>query len=76
MQDTRVQALDLMTTAEVSEYLKTPEATLRYWRHQGTGPKFFRLGGKRLMARRQDVDAWLMGQINAERDEKDKLVQL
>lgn len=68
--------MDLMTTAEVAEYLKTAEATLRYWRHRNEGPKAFRLGGKRVMYRRQDVDAWLMQQINAERDDKDKLVSL
>lgn len=65
-----------MTTAEVAEYLKTAEATLRYWRFRGEGPRSFRLGGKRVMYRRQDVDAWLMEQINRERDEKDKLVAL
>lgn len=65
-----------MTTAEVAEYLKTAEATLRYWRHRSEGPRSFRLGGKRVMYRRQDVDAWLMEQINAERDDKDKLVSL
>lgn len=68
--------MDLMTTAEVAEYLKTAEATMRYWRHIGEGPRSFRMGGKRVMYRRQDVDAWLMEQINAERDEKDKLVSL
>lgn len=68
--------MDLMTTQEVADYIKVPAATLRYWRHQGTGPKFFRLGGKKVMARRQDVDAWLMEQINRERDDKDKLVSL
>lgn len=70
--------MDLMTTAEVSDYLRTPEATLRYWRARGRdeGPRAFRLGGKRVMYRRQDVDAWLMGQINAERDPGDKLASL
>lgn len=76
MNDSRVQPIDLMTTAEVAEYLKTPEATLRFYRHQGTGPRSFRMGGRRVMYRRQDVDAWLMQQINAERDDKDKLVSL
>ncbi|MCT1618496.1 helix-turn-helix transcriptional regulator [Janibacter hoylei] len=69
--------MDLMTTAEVAEYLRIPEATLRYARHKGEGgPRSFRMGGRRVMYRRQDVDAWLMEQINAERDDKDKLVSL
>lgn len=68
--------MDLMTTQEVADYLKVPAATLRYWRHQGTGPKGFRLGGKKVMHRRQDVDAWVMEAINAEREPGDKLVNL
>lgn len=69
--------MDLMTTSEVAEYLRLPEATLRFWRHEGkTGPRAFRMGGRRVMYRRQDVDAWLMQQINAERDDEDKLVSL
>lgn len=77
MKDTNVSALDLMTTAEVAEYLRIPQATLRYARHKGEGgPRSFRMGAKRVMYRRQDVDAWLMEQINAERDDRDKLVSL
>lgn len=68
--------MDLMTTAEVADHLHTPEATLRYWRHRNEGPRSFRLGGKRVMYRRQDVDAWLMEQINRERDDKDKIASL
>lgn len=69
--------MDLMTTAEVAEYLRMPEATLRYFRHKGEGgPRSFRMGGRRIAYRRQDVDAWLMEQINAEREDGDKLVSL
>ncbi|MCM3554011.1 DNA-binding protein [Janibacter melonis] len=46
--------------------MRTPAATLRYWRHTGTGPKGFKLGGRRVMYRRQDVDTWLTEQMNAE----------
>lgn len=66
--------MDLMTTDEVSEYLRIPAATLRYFRHKGEGgPRSFRMTGRRVMYRRADVDAYLLEQINAERDEKDKL---
>ena len=68
--------MDLMTTQEVADYLKVPAATLRYWRSRGTGPKGFRLNGTKVMFRRADVDAFVLEQINAERDEKDKLVSL
>lgn len=49
---------DLMTLAQVAERLQRPEATLRYWRHLGTGPHSFRLG-KRVMYRQSDVSQWL-----------------
>lgn len=68
--------MDLLTTAEVSAEYKIPEATLRFYRHKGIGPKSFRMGGRRVMYRRADCDAWLLEQINAERDERDKLVSL
>lgn len=54
--------MDLMTTAEVATYLRTPEATLRYWRHRREGPKSFRLG-RRVMYQRQDVDRWVVEQM-------------
>lgn len=57
--------MDLMTTDEVADYLHIPAATLRYWRHRGTGPKSFTMGPRRVMYRRQDVDAWLAEQIAA-----------
>ena len=65
MKDTRVQALDLMTVPEASEYLHVPEGTLRYWRHRGVGPKAIKLG-RRVVYRREDVDAWFLAQIDAD----------
>lgn len=49
---------ELMTTAEVSELARTPEETLRYWRHIGKGPRSFKVG-RRVLYRREDVRAWL-----------------
>src|SRR3712207_9474258 len=34
----------LLTITEAAELLRAPVATLRYWRHLGTGPTSFRLG--------------------------------
>lgn len=34
----------LLTTEEVAQYLKIPAATVRWLRHQGTGPKGFKVG--------------------------------
>ena len=49
----------LMTTAETAAFLHTPVATLRWWRHEGTGPKSFKLGARKVMYRRSDVLSWL-----------------
>lgn len=50
--------MDLLTLAEVAEMLRTPEATLRYWRHVGTGPRSFKLGG-RVAYKRADVERYV-----------------
>lgn len=57
---------DLLTLQEVSDWLRIPVATLRYWRHMGTGPKSANLGGRRVRYRRSDVLAWVEGQFEAE----------
>jgi excisionase family DNA binding protein len=49
---------ELLTITEAAEFLRTPVATLRYWRHLGTGPRSFRLG-RRVLYRRVDLHAWL-----------------
>ena len=42
---------DLLTIAEAASLVRAPVATLRYWRHLGTGPRSFRLG-RRVVYRR------------------------
>jgi excisionase family DNA binding protein len=49
---------DLLTIDEAADLLRAPVATLRYWRHLGTGPRSFRLG-RRVLYRRDDVTAWV-----------------
>jgi excisionase family DNA binding protein len=49
---------ELLTITEAADMLRTPVATLRYWRHQGIGPRSFRLG-RRVLYRRDDVHAWI-----------------
>lgn len=51
----------LMTLVEVAEFLRTPPATLRYWRHLGIGPKSFKLG-RTVRYWRDDVMSWLSQQ--------------
>jgi excisionase family DNA binding protein len=58
---------DLLTITEAADLLRAPVATLRYWRHLGTGPRSFRLG-RRVLYRRHDLHAWIdaqHGQVTA-----------
>jgi excisionase family DNA binding protein len=54
---------DLLTITEAAELVRAPVATLRYWRHLGTGPRSFRLG-RRVLYRRDDLRTW----VDAQRD--------
>ena len=56
---------ELITVLEVAELLRIPAATLRYWRHLGTGPRSFRVG-RHVRYYRTDVDSWLQQQRNAD----------
>lgn len=47
-----------LTTAELAELLRTPESTLRYWRHIGKGPRSFK-PGRRVLYARADYEAWI-----------------
>jgi predicted DNA-binding transcriptional regulator AlpA len=60
------QADELLTLQEVAVVVRVPVATLRYWRHLGTGPRSFRIGrGVRYW--RTEVFAWLHDQANSDR---------
>jgi len=55
---------ELLTITEVADILRAPVATLRYWRHLGTGPHSFRIGrGVRYW--HQDVTTWLIRRSSA-----------
>ncbi|MDQ3157050.1 MAG: helix-turn-helix domain-containing protein [Actinomycetota bacterium] len=58
-----VVALDdvLLTIDEAAGLVRAPVATLRYWRHLGTGPRSFRVG-RAVRYWRGDVTAWLQDQ--------------
>jgi excisionase family DNA binding protein len=49
---------ELLTITEAAELLRTPVATLRFWRHRNIGPRSFRLG-RRVLYRRDDLHAWI-----------------
>jgi Helix-turn-helix domain len=50
---------------DLSEMLRRPLQTLRYWRHIGYGPRSFKLGG-RVVYKLEDVEAWIETQYNNE----------
>ncbi len=60
---TSVRDLDLLTITEAAELVRAPVATLRYWRHLGTGPTSFRLG-RRVVYSLDDLRAWIDAQHN------------
>jgi predicted DNA-binding transcriptional regulator AlpA len=60
---------ELLTMQEVAVVVRVPVATLRYWRHLGTGPRSFRIGrGVRYW--RTEVFAWLDDQAKERSPER------
>ncbi len=49
---------DLLTLSEVAGILRVPVNTLRWWRQQGTGPWFFKIG-RRLVTTVGDLTSWV-----------------
>jgi len=55
---------ELLTLQEVADVMRVPVATLRYWRHLGTGPRSFRIG-RSVRYWRTEVFSWLDSQTTA-----------
>lgn len=56
--------MKLKTLSEASELLRTPVATLRYWRHIGYGPTSFKIG-RNVVYDAADLEAWIQAQKNS-----------
>ncbi len=54
---------ELLTIQEVADVVRVPVATLRYWRHLGTGPRGFRIG-RSVRYWRTEVHTWLHQESN------------
>ena len=50
---------DFLTSREVTAQFRFSSALLSSWRCKEEGPRFFRLGAKKVLYRRADVEAWL-----------------
>jgi predicted DNA-binding transcriptional regulator AlpA len=53
---------DIMSSSEVSEETGIPEGTLRYWRAVHQGPRWFRIGDRKIAYLRSDLEQWLAQQ--------------
>ena len=55
---------ELLTLPEVATRLRVPINTVRWWRQQGTGPAFFKVG-RRLVTTVGDLQSWIDEQKHA-----------
>jgi hypothetical protein len=56
-----------LNSSEVAEVIRVPEATLRYWRHIGIGPRSFKMGPRRVLYLADDVTSWVAEQYADQR---------
>lgn len=52
------RAPQYLTTAEVASVLRNSPETVRWWRHAGAGPAWFKVG-RRVLYDRADVEAFI-----------------
>ena len=57
----------LRTTKETADFLRCSERALERWRSTGDGPRFVRIGPRRVAYREADLAAWLDGRAHAHR---------
>ena len=50
--------MEYLITEEVATKLRTSPETVRYWRHEGKGPRSFKVG-RRVLYALEDVDAFI-----------------
>jgi excisionase family DNA binding protein len=54
---------EFFSTEGLARYLGVPAATVKAWRHKGTGPRGVRVG-KYIRYRKTDVERWLDAQAD------------
>jgi excisionase family DNA binding protein len=55
---------DFLTNDDIAQLVRVPVSTVRYWKHMGEGPRSLKVG-RRVLYRREDVDAWLAAKYEA-----------
>jgi len=58
---------EYITEDELHERYLIPPRTAQRWRQDGAGPKFIRLGQRRIVYRVSDVETWLADRAYAHR---------
>ena len=59
---------DLATPAEIAEALHTTPASLAQMRYRGDGPKFVRVGRRRVLYRWVDVEQYINESVHVRTD--------
>jgi predicted DNA-binding transcriptional regulator AlpA len=54
-----------LTPIKAARYLGVSEASLRLWRSESRGPRFFKAGEKLIRYRRADLDSWIEQRLSA-----------
>lgn len=52
-------APELLSTAEAAHYLGLHPTTLATWRVEGRGPRYFKVGARKVRYRADDIETWL-----------------
>lgn len=50
---------ELLSTAEAAHYLGVHPTTLATWRTEGRGPRYFKVGARKVRYRTDDIESWL-----------------
>ena len=64
------QTVALLAPADAARSLNVTTRTLERWRISGEGPKFVRVGPRKVGYRQADLQAWLDGRAFAHRAEE------
>lgn len=54
-----------LTPLKAAKYLGISEASMRLWRSEGRGPRYFRAGEKLIRYRRADLDSWVEARLSS-----------
>jgi predicted DNA-binding transcriptional regulator AlpA len=59
------EQVSTFTPIKAARYVGISEASLRLWRSEGRGPRYFRAGQKLIRYRKSDLDFWIEQRLSA-----------